>query len=124
MVREGVITAEMVGRWTLGAVRDRPGGSLPPVDVPDRIEVNDGAALQLTWPDGSTTSLGAAELRNACECATCQAEASGAVGDPNEIRIVETAIVGAYALNFTFAPDQHHTGIYPFDRLRALGEAG
>ena len=29
--------------------------------------------------------------------------------------------IAAYAL--TFAPDDHHTGIYPFDRLRSLGRS-
>ncbi|MBT8250350.1 MAG: DUF971 domain-containing protein, partial [Acidimicrobiia bacterium] len=29
-------------------------------------------------------------------------------------------LVGAYAINFGFAPDGHHTGIYSFDSLRAL----
>lgn len=79
----------------------------------------------LTWPDGTTTAVPAAELRQACECATCLGPDGAAVGiDLLEVRIVDAALVGAYAINFTFAPDHHQTGIYPFDRLRALGEVG
>lgn len=99
------------------------GGTLPVVEVPERIEVNDGAALVLTWPDGSVTSVPAAELREACECATCQAS-DPSHGVASEVRIIDTSVVGAYALNFTFAPDHHSTGIYPFDRLRTLGRVG
>ena len=33
------------------------------------------------------------------------------------------SFVGAYAINLTFAPDGHSTGIYPFTLLRELGEA-
>ncbi len=101
------------------------GGSLPPVDVPERIEVDDGIALVLTWSDGGLTTVPAAELRAACECATCLSlgSASGQVADPAAVRILDATLVGAYAINFTFAPDHHSTGIYPFDRLRALGKA-
>jgi DUF971 family protein len=45
------------------------------------------------------------------------------MGDAAAVQILDTVLVGAYALNFTFAPDHHHTGIYPFDRLRLLGES-
>jgi DUF971 family protein len=95
------------------------------MDVPQRIEVDSGAALLLTWPDGSVTTVAAPALRAACECATCLGpEGNNAwIGDAATVRIVNASLVGAYAINFTFAPDDHHTGIYPFDRLRALGEA-
>ena len=95
------------------------------MDVPDRIEVNNGATLVLSWPDGSTSSIGAADLRRACECAACQAlEGPAQIADPGQVRIVSASVVGAYAVTFSFEPDHHDTGIYPFDRLRALGEAG
>jgi DUF971 family protein len=96
------------------------------MDVPERIEVNDGNVLVLTWPDGAVTTVAAPALRAACECATCLRPEgdAGWIGDAATVRIVNASLVGAYAINFTFAPDDHHTGIYPFDRLRALGEAG
>ena len=96
------------------------------MEVPERIEVEDGAVLVLTWPDGVVTVVAAPALRAACECATCLGpEGDGSwIGDAGSVRILDASLVGAYALNFTFAPDHHHTGIYPFDRLRALGQAG
>jgi DUF971 family protein len=93
------------------------------MEIPTRIEVKDGLALTLTWPDGLVTTIPAATLRAACECATCLGPegSRSSIGDAGTVRIVEASIVGAYALNLTFAPDQHSTGIFPFDRLRALG---
>ena len=95
------------------------------MDIPERIEVKEGRALVLTWPDGLITSVTAPALRAACQCAGCLAtEGAGSqIDDAASVRILDATLVGAYAINFTFAPDHHHTGIYPFDRLRALGEA-
>lgn len=115
MVSAGVVTVAMVGAAT-EAIRV----SLAPVDVPERIEVKDGAVLVLTWADGSTTTIEAAEVRAACQCATCLA--GEPPPQPEGIAILEASVVGAYGLNLTFGPDQHRTGIYPFDRLRLLGE--
>ncbi len=96
------------------------------MDVPQRIEVESGAALVLTWPDGTVNTVAAPALRAACECATCLGPEGevGWIGDAATVRILDATLVGAYAVNFTFAPDDHHTGIYPFDRLRALGKRG
>lgn len=98
--------------------------AFPAMDIPERIEVEEGATLVLTWEDGAVTALTAPALRAACECATCLGPDGGPswMGDAATVRILDASLVGAYALNFTFAPDDHHTGIYPFDRLRALGE--
>ncbi len=41
---------------------------------------------------------------------------------PTPVTITDAALVGAYAVNFSFAPDGHQTGIFPFDRLRSLEE--
>ena len=96
------------------------------MDVPARIEVEDGAVVTLTWEDGSATSLKAEWLRQACQCATCrepsgEAATAAVLAGPAPVTITNTELVGAYAINFSFAPDNHHTGIYPFDRLRSLG---
>ncbi len=95
------------------------------MDAPERVEVEKGTVLVLTWPDGLVNTVAAPALRAACECATCLGPEGTAswIGDAATVRILDAALVGAYALNFTFAPDGHHTGIYPFDRLRALGTA-
>lgn len=39
------------------------------------------------------------------------------------VQILKVDLVGAYALNFTFSPDSHATGIYPYDLLRDMGDA-
>jgi DUF971 family protein len=49
------------------------------------------------------------------------AATAAAITIPDLVRIVDTRLVGAYALGFQFAPDGHSTGIFPFDRLRSLG---
>lgn len=96
------------------------------MDVPARIEVEKEALVRLTWEDGSATTLEASLLRGACQCATCrepsgEAATAAVLQGPTPVTITSAALVGAYAVNFSFAPDDHHTGIYPFERLRALG---
>ena len=38
---------------------------------------------------------------------------------PADVKVLEVRTVGRYALQFTFS-DGHATGIYSFDKLRAL----
>jgi DUF971 family protein len=99
------------------------GGSLLAVEVPEQIEVEAGTALTITWPDGTVNRVVAAALRASCECASClRGGGPPRIFDAASVRIVGARPVGAYGVNFTFAPDDHHTGIYPYDRLRLLGE--
>ncbi|MFQ5967914.1 MAG: gamma-butyrobetaine hydroxylase-like domain-containing protein [Acidimicrobiia bacterium] len=37
------------------------------------------------------------------------------------MRIEAASMVGAYAVNFTFGPDAHRTGIFSFEQLHELG---
>ena len=95
------------------------------MDVPARIEVEEGERVVLTWEDGTTTELTAPELRAACQCAACrepsgEAQTAAVLGGPLPVRIDEAKLVGGYAINFVFTPDGHGTGIYPFEVLRAL----
>ena len=99
--------------------------NLTPVEVPERIEIEGGSGVEFTWPDGAVTRLTAAELRAACQCASCRepdgmertaAVLAGAV----PVTIAEAKLVGGYAINFVFGPDGHGTGIYPFTSLRSL----
>jgi DUF971 family protein len=88
---------------------------------PAKVELVAGATLTITWEDGRTTVLTASRLRAACPCAGCrepgQEPPAGAAAEIREVRMV-----GGYALGFTFGPDNHQTGIYPYDLLRRLGE--
>ena len=84
----------------------------------------DGRTLSLTWSDGTSSSLGARFLRQSCPCAGCVEEWSGkrtldVDSVPEEMKIVELAPVGNYALSFTFG-DLHRTGIFQWETLRAL----
>lgn len=86
----------------------------------------DARTLSLLWEDGRTDHLDVRDLRLACRCAGCVEETSGrALLDPMSVRpdIAPRVIssVGNYAITFGWN-DGHSTGIYSFERLRALGE--
>ncbi len=93
--------------------------------LPERIEVMDGAQVELTWEDGEVTLLSAVDLRAACMCAVCREPAGEAatravLDGAVPVTIADASLVGGYAVNFVFAPDNHHTGIFPFTALRAM----
>jgi DUF971 family protein len=91
--------------------------------LPERIEVEQGRTVVITWEDGVVTRLTARDLRAACECATCRepsgvAATKAVLDGETAITIEDASLVGGYAVTFAFAPDGHRTGIYPFARLR------
>ncbi|HSM01072.1 MAG TPA: DUF971 domain-containing protein [Acidimicrobiia bacterium] len=88
------------------------------MEAPLRIEV-EPAAVALIWEDGDTTTIPASDLRAACPCAGCREGASHS----GTATIEAARVVGDYALNVTFGPDHHATGIFPYDLLRGLGKA-
>jgi DUF971 family protein len=89
---------------------------------PQRIELQGGTAVVITWDDGRVDTLRATTLRDACACAGCRnAPTPLPAADPETCGITSIGLVGAYAVNMVFAPDGHSTGIYPFTVLRALG---
>jgi DUF971 family protein len=95
------------------------------IPVPQRIEVDGGATVTLTWEDGSRSSFTAAELRGACQCATCREPAGEeatrlVLNGVAPVTIEAASLVGGYAVNFVFGPDGHGTGIFPFIELRHL----
>jgi ATP-binding protein involved in chromosome partitioning len=98
------------------------------VEVPRRIEVEQGERMVVTWEDGSVTVLDAGALRAACPCAACREPAGieamqRTLAGPAVVRIGAARLVGGYAVNLEFAPDGHATGIYPFDLLRSIAAA-
>jgi DUF971 family protein len=95
------------------------------VETPERIEVEGGSEVTLTWSDGTVTRLTAEELRASCQCASCREpdgmeRTAAALAGPTPVTISEAKLVGGYAINFVFAPEGHGTGIYPFTVLRAM----
>jgi DUF971 family protein len=95
------------------------------IPVPEKIEVEAGSTVTLTWEDGSVSVLSAPQLRAACQCASCREPAGEeatrlVLGGLEPVTIREAGLVGGYAINFVFGPDGHGTGIFPFVELRAL----
>jgi len=95
--------------------------------VPQRIEVIEGSHVDVTWEDGTATELDAATLRAACLCATCREPAGEAATEAvltgeEPVTISAAELVGGYAIRFTFEPDGHGTGVYPFTLLREIAD--
>jgi DUF971 family protein len=95
------------------------------MEVPVKVEVRGGTEVVLTWEDGTVTALDARELRAACPCAFCRdpggmREVERILESDRPVRIGAARAVGTYALGFTFEPDGHETGIFPFTLLKDL----
>ncbi|MBT8197129.1 MAG: DUF971 domain-containing protein [Acidimicrobiia bacterium] len=93
------------------------------MDVPVRISVEGGSRVVIEWESGPASTISARDLRAACVCAACR-EPSGEEATQRvlegDVGITEAALVGGYAITFTFSPDGHGTGIYPYDVLRSM----
>lgn len=90
------------------------------IPEPVRIEVADRARLEIQWADGTATLMTAPEVRAYCHCAACR-ELPPTERTPEmyaAATIESAALVGSYAISFTFGPDGHGAGIYPFVDLR------
>ncbi len=84
----------------------------------------DQKSLALQWNDGVRSTVSARTLRQYCPCAECVEEWSGKrtfdiEKIAPEMKIIEVAPVGNYAITFTFG-DMHRTGIYVWEHLREL----
>lgn len=103
------------------------GESSTPAVTPARIAQRDERTLAITWADGYESLYDVRALRLACGCARCVDEWSGAgrldpASVPEDVHPVRIEGVGRYAIQIAWS-DGHDSGIYPFRRLRALGEA-
>ena len=98
-------------------------------DTPTDIKVKLAEQqLILRWGDDRTRVYPLAWLRRHCPCATCREERTRQEEsvlpvlshDPAvEIRATGAALVGKYAICFTWS-DGHNTGIYDFHFLESL----
>ena len=98
-----------------------------PAVTPARIEQRGSRALGITWLDGGESVLDVRALRLACGCAQCVDEWSGQgrldeASVPQDVHPLRIESVGRYAIQIEWS-DGHGSGIYPFQRLRALGDA-
>ncbi len=98
-------------------------------DTPTAFAYDEAAlALVVSWADGQEHRIPFAVLRRACPCAVCHGE-MGRPGRfdrepelrPGEDQLVTIELVGQYAIGAVWR-DGHRTGIYSFERLRALGD--
>jgi DUF971 family protein len=99
--------------------------------VPQALRLTPQGALEITWSDHMTQTVAPRDLRRACPCARCRAEALEKPKPANPFPVLTTAQaqplaiarmtpVGNYAYSIEFS-DGHNTGIYSFEFLRQLG---
>ena len=91
-----------------------------------------GEELAIKWADGSESFVRLETLRRYCPCAGCKGEVDimgnlykgpDAPLKPQAFQLLRIANVGSYAIQPVWA-DGHATGIYSFDYLHKVGEAG
>ncbi len=95
-----------------------------PRATPERIFQKSPRELAIAWKDGIESIYEVRALRLACACATCVDEWTGAPrleasSVPEDVHPVTIKPVGRYAIQIDWS-DGHGTGIYSFERLRAL----
>src|ERR1051326_4158275 len=96
--------------------------------TPTGMHLKKTEALEITWADGTTSTLGLRMLRKNCPCAGCQGERDllGRTMMPivattydGPITANDAELVGNYALRIDWS-DGHNAGIYTFKFLRQL----
>lgn len=80
--------------------------------------------LRILWRDGHESVFEGRALRLACACANCVHEWSGekmlnAADFPDRISVEHIELAGRYGIRIRWS-DGHDTGIYTYERLRAL----
>ncbi len=97
-----------------------------PATTPAEIGQAGPRALRIRWEDGVTMEYDVRGLRLACGCAQCIDEWSGEnrldpETVPEDVRPLRIEGVGRYAIQIEWS-DGHGSGIYPFRRLRGMGQ--
>lgn len=95
--------------------------SVPPTGL---RALRDRGVLEITWPDTGPVELTFFDVRCVCPCAMCIDEFTGAqLLQPEmvskDVAPKELGYSGHYALRVTWS-DGHGSGLYTWDRLRAL----
>ena len=91
---------------------------------PRRTERLPDGRLAIQWDDGHRAVYEPLPLRLACRCAHCEDEWTGerrlqVSPVPPDVSLLEIKPVGRYGYQLYWS-DGHSTGIYTFERLRAL----
>ena len=100
---------------------------MPASSTAERVALDtDAQTLTILWADGHTSVFPLHGLRRACPCAQCRGHGGTrpgpeVFGEPPERMWtdVRAETVGTYALRLTW-DDGHDTGLYRWERLRAL----
>ncbi len=91
-----------------------------------------GEELAIKWDDDSESFIPLETLRRACPCAGCKGEVDvmgNLYKNPEQplsrqaFQLLRVESVGTYAVQPVWA-DGHATGIYSFDYLRRVADAG
>jgi DUF971 family protein len=92
---------------------------------PTEIRLTQGRKqLEIEWLDGARSSLDAGYLRAHCRSSRAvRRSLDGTDTAPDDLRITDVQMVGAYAVNLAFS-DGDDRGIYPWPYLRALSGLG
>jgi DUF971 family protein len=134
MSHEGIrfISAEEAAQASAQESNRPPAEAVTPLKV--RVKKSEGTGIEIEWRDGHKSAWDFRWLRDACPCATCNAErettgrATGEAKpksqDPFAMyqappRPDEVTPVGRYALNFKWN-DGHQSGIYSWTYLRSV----
>jgi ATP-binding protein involved in chromosome partitioning len=96
--------------------------------TPLEIDRSAGTEVRILWSDRKETVFAARTLRLLCTCAHCVHEVTGErlldpETVPEDIRADGISLVGRYAVSFDWS-DGHSTGIYTFENLARIREAG
>ncbi|MBD3223299.1 MAG: DUF971 domain-containing protein [Caldithrix sp.] len=95
---------------------------------PKHIDQISDKVLTVVWDDGHESIYFSDHLRKNCPCAHCAKRREQGEEDkpfkilninPQDITFTSWRVMGNYAMSFRFS-DGHHTGIYPFEKLREL----
>jgi len=98
---------------------------------PREIQKRGDDEILFRWEDGHESLYSFQYLRRLCPCASCVDEWTGRTtldpeSIPKSLKAEKAELVGNYAIAFQFS-DGHSTGIFSFEKLRALcpcGECG
>ena len=91
-----------------------------------------GGDLAIKWDDGGESFISLEKLRRACPCAGCKGERDvmgniykgpDQILSPRSFELLRISTVGSYAVVPVWG-DGHNTGIYSFEYLKHVADAG
>ena len=102
---------------------------MDPRTTPTNIDVDRARSVAVAFQDGFVVEFDLPTLRLNCPCAGCRTDRENdrecwpKPGSPIPLAISDAELVGAWALRITWN-DNHATGVFPWELLRAWGGDG